>query len=82
MKNTSVLLFEKFIQIEDKYQLFDYAIGNEKIWQYVRFAFCAKMLEVETGIRTTNRSAKINVSAQKDIKRKDFFKKNQSLTFL
>ena len=79
MKNTSVLLFEKFIQIEDKYQLFDYVIGNEKIWQYVRFAFCAKMLEVETGIRTTNRSAKINVSAQKDIKRKDFFKKNQFL---
>lgn len=52
MENTTVYLFERFLEIEDKSNLFQYEIGNVKIWQYIRFTICAKMLEELSGIRT------------------------------
>lgn len=56
MENTTVYLFEKFLEIEDKNNLFDYQIGNIKIWQYIRYTVCAQLLEEISGIRTTSMS--------------------------
>lgn len=53
MENTTVYLFEKFLDMEEENDLFDYQINDIKIWQYIRFNVCTKVLEELTGIKTT-----------------------------
>ena len=53
MENTTVYLFEKFLDMEEDGGLFDCQINGVKIWQYMRVDICAKVLEELTGIRTT-----------------------------
>lgn len=66
MENTTIYLFERFLDIEEAGELFDYQINGVKIWQYVRFSVCAKILEELTGIRTT--AGSVSGSAKKEKK--------------
>ena len=42
-------LFEKFLEIEAQSSLYNLIIGNIKIWQYVRFNICDKLLQELSG---------------------------------
>ena len=79
MEKSTVNLFEKFIELEDKYNFFEIKINNIKIWQYIRFSCCAKILEELTGVRTTNKEnrKKIICQSKKDIN--EYFKRNEFL---
>lgn len=79
MEDTTVFWFEKFLEIEDKYDLFDMEINHIRIWQYIRFSYCAKLLEELTGIRTTNRNEKVLQSKSVTGCGKEWLKEHQFL---
>lgn len=79
MEETTVYLFEKFLNIEDKYNFFDIEINNIKIWQYIRFTYCSKLLEELTGIRTTSRNTKVFRHEEDRLDKNEWIKKKQFL---
>lgn len=50
MDNSITELFEKFLEIESKSNLYNLMIDDIKIWQYVRFSFCDRLLQKLSGI--------------------------------
>ena len=78
MEETTVYLFEEFLNIEDKYNFFDIEINSIKIWQYIRFIYCSKLLEELTGILTANKRPHIKQEEDK-IDKNEWIKKHQFL---
>lgn len=79
MEKSTINLFEKFIEIEDKYNFFEIKINNIKIWQYIRFSCCARILEELTGVRTTNKENRKRIICQNKKNIDEWFKRNEFL---
>lgn len=86
MENTTIYLFREFLDIEDENNLFEYQIDDIKIWQYIRFTICARLLEELTGIKTTADSKgsykKRSVDWITKLKRSQFLVHNREVLFI
>jgi len=47
-------LIDKFIEFEEKYDLFDYKISNTKFWHYYRFSVYFEILNSQTKIKSAH----------------------------
>ena len=77
--DTTIYLFEKFLDIEDSHDFFETEINHIKIWQYIRFSYCSKLLEELTGIVTANKNVNLVQHEKNKPDKKEWIRKQQFL---